>query len=98
MGSSWFSSTKQRSKSKPREASNTDFEKLFEEHNNRRIRAKSYQRIEKRYEHQNFTIENKIGTHSHRSRHETQKSDCGSKPFLEKLFKYPNISKEIIHI
>ena len=91
VGSSWFTS---RSKSKPREASSTDFEKLFEDHNNRRKRAKSYQRIEK-------VQENPIGTQSHRSRRETQNyvenSACGTKSFLEKLSKHPNISKEILH-
>ena len=100
VGSSWFTS-KQRSKSKPREASSTDFEKLFEDHNNRKKRAKSYQRIEKVQENQKFTNDKNVGTHSHRSRRETQNpvenSACGKKPFLEKLSKHPNISKEIIH-
>ena len=101
MGSNWFTSSKQRSKSKPREASGTDFEKLFEDHNNRRRRAKSYQRIEKTYENPNFTNENNIGTHSHRSRRETpncvENSACGTKSLQEKLSKHPNISKEILH-
>ena len=97
MGSSWFSSSKQRSKSKPREASGTDFEKLFEDHNNRRKRARSYQRIEKVYENQSFTNESNRGSHFHRSRRETPSCvENRTNPCPEKLSKHPNISKEII--